>query len=220
MNTNNRTKAILTLAAVAMAILALTATSANADVNDLIAALNALEAHIDGTAPLSAGEIAAHKSTIDSNSNRIDDNATVIAASFDLVEAYDTTPGYGPLWINTGNFSRSSAPDDIHWTMYWVMQYIMDETYTVANIASHEILMDGFKFDCSAYFPGAVDPPVDPEVTHTATIDGTWLDMWGHDIMHEDRPAVRPTGTYVAPGSIVTITVPSSIVGKGYTVTI
>ena len=218
MTTRNRIRTALTLAAVAMAIGILTTTSANANVTDLIGALTALEDHIDGTAPLSAGEIETHKSTIDTNSHLMDDNSTVIAASFDLVEAYDTTPGYGPLWINHGNFSRSSAPDDIHWTIYWVMQYIMDNTYTGANISSHESLIDGFRFESSAHFPGEADPPADPEATHTVSIDGTYLDMWGHEIMHETRPARKPTGTYLAPGSIATITVPSSIVGKGFQV--
>nr|NIP27838.1 hypothetical protein [Phycisphaerae bacterium]NIR65910.1 hypothetical protein [candidate division Zixibacteria bacterium]NIP55443.1 hypothetical protein [Phycisphaerae bacterium]NIS54151.1 hypothetical protein [Phycisphaerae bacterium]NIU10520.1 hypothetical protein [Phycisphaerae bacterium] len=193
---------------------------ANADVNDLIAALNALEDHITGVAPLSGSEIAAHKATIDLNSQYIGDNATVITASFDLVTAYDTE--IGPLFVAGSpvqSFSRSSTSDeDIAWAVYNVMQYIMDYTYTVANVVSHEALLNGFKFGSSAHFPGAVDPPVDPQVTYTATIDGTYLDMWGHEIMHEDRPAVKCTGTYLAPGSIVTITVPSSIVGNGYTV--
>ncbi|MHC4736199.1 MAG: M60 family peptidase N-terminal accessory domain-containing protein, partial [Planctomycetota bacterium] len=218
MITKNRIKTVLALAAVTMTILGLMTTEANAGETELVSALTALEEHITGVNPLTDAEIAAHKATIDSNKQYMGENATVIAASFDLVEAYDNTPGYGPLWINQGYFTRDSAPDDIHWTMYWVMQYIMDYTYTAANISSYEYLLDGFKFESSAHFPGAVDPPVDPQVTHTATIDGTYLDMWGHDVMHEERPARKPTGTYLAPGSIVTVTVPSSIVGKGYLV--
>jgi hypothetical protein len=183
-----------------------------------ISALTALKNHILSSPTLSPSEIAAHKATIDANKSLFGSSSDVMTAGFDLVETYETTPGFGPLWINTGNFSRSGASDDIHWTMYWVMQYIMDETYTSANISSHEILIDGFKFESSSYFPGEADPPVDPEATHTVSIDGTYLDMWGHEIMHEDRPARRPTGTYLAPGSIATITVPSSIVGRGYQV--
>jgi hypothetical protein len=214
----NRIKTVLALTAVAMAIHGLMTTEANAAVTELVSALTALKDHITGVAPLTAPEIEAHKATIDLNSQYMGDNDTVITASFDLVATYDNTPGYGPLWINQGTFTRDSEPDDIHWTMYWVMQYIMDYTYTAANISSYDYLLDGFKFECSAHFPGGVDPPVNPEVTYTATIDGTYLDMWGHDVMHEERPARKPTGTYLAPGSIVTITVPSSIVGKGYQV--
>ena len=183
-----------------------------------VGALTALKNHILHNPALSPEEIAAHKATIDENKLLFGNDYDVMAAGFDLVETYDNTPGYGPLWINQGNFSRSSAPDDIHWTMYWVMQYIMDYTYTAVNISSHESLIDGFKFESSAYFPGEADPPADPEATHTVSIDGTYLDMWGHEIMHEERPARKPTGTYLAPGTIATVTVPSSIVGKGYEV--
>ncbi len=130
MNRRNLTRTVLILAAVAMVILVLTTTAANAAETELLSALTALKDHIEGTASLDASQIEAHKLTIDSNSGIFGDNDTIITASFDLVEAYDTTGGYGPLWINTGNFSRSGAPDDIHWTMYWVMQYIMDYTYT------------------------------------------------------------------------------------------
>jgi hypothetical protein len=220
MITKNRIKTVLTLAAVAIAILGLMTTAANAGETELLSALTALKDHITGVAPLTAAEIEAHKATIDSNKQYMGYNDTVIAASFDLVGTYDTE--IGPLFVlgsPVQSFSRSSTSDsDINWVVYNVMQYIMDYTYTVANIASYETLLDGFKFGSSAHFPGAVDPPVDPEVTYTATIDGSYLDMWGHEIMHEDRPAVKPTGTYLAPGSIVTITVPLSIVGKGYTV--
>ncbi len=185
---------------------------------ELVAALNALKDHITGVAPLSAGEIAAHKATIDFNRNHMGENSTVIAASFELVAAYENTPGYGPLWIARGQFDRDTVTDDIHWTIYWVMQYIMDYTYTLENISSHESLIDGFKFECSANFPGEADPPADPEATYTVSIDGTYLDMWGHDVMHEERPARKPTGAYLSPGSIATITVPSSIAGNGYQV--
>ena len=218
MTKRNRTRTVLTLAAMSMAILVLTATPANAAETELVSALTALKDHIEGTTPLNDNEIETHKSTIDSNSEIFGDNDTIITVSFDLVAAYDNTPGYGPLWIGHGNFARSTAPDDIHWAIYWVMQYIMDDTYTGANISSHESLIDGFKFESSSHFPGAADPPADPEATHTVTIDGTYLDMWGHDVMHEERPARKPTGTYLAPGTIATITVPSSIVGKGYQV--
>ncbi|MHC4740453.1 MAG: M60 family metallopeptidase, partial [Planctomycetota bacterium] len=192
--------------------------AASPDATTLAGVLIALRDHITGVAPLNASEIEAHKATIDTLAGFIGSHSSVIAASFDLVETYDTTPGFGPLWINTGNFNRDTAPDDIHWTMYWVMQYIMDYTYTGANVLTYDYLFEGFEFETSDYFPGYAPAPLDPDLIHTATIDGTYLDMWGHEIMHEDRPAVKPTGTYVAPGATAMIMVPSSIVGNGYTV--
>ncbi len=123
-------------------------TGASANVTDLINSLNALEDHITGVAPLDAAQIAAHKATIDSNKQRMGDNATVIQASIDLVEAYDTTPGFGPLWINVSPPGRDSLSDDLVSTMYWVQQYIMDYTYTISNVSTHEAILDGFIMDC------------------------------------------------------------------------
>ncbi|UCE46678.1 MAG: hypothetical protein JSW47_13780, partial [Phycisphaerales bacterium] len=187
---------------------------------ELVSALTALKNHILNDPALTPEEIATHKATIDENESLFASSYNVMVAAFDLVGTYDTE--IGPLFVSGSpvqSFSRSSTSDsDINWVVYCVMQDIMDYTYTAANISSYEALLDGFKFGTSEYFPGHADPPADPNATHTVSIDGSYLDMWGHDVMHEERPAVKPTGTYLAPGSIATITVPSSIVGKGYTV--
>jgi hypothetical protein len=138
--------------------------------NELFSALKALKDHITGTTALDASQIESHKLTIDANNELFGDDDTIIAACFDLVETYDTQ--IGPLWV-TGSpiqsFTRSSTTNDIHWALYNVMQYIMDWTYTNQNISRYEALFDGFKFGSSAHFPGAVDPPADPKVTHTVT---------------------------------------------------
>jgi len=187
---------------------------------ELLSAISALKNHILGIAILDDGQIETHKWTIDSHKEIFGYNDAIIEACFDLVETYDNV--IGPLWVvgspMQGGFTRSTAVNDIHWTIYNVMQYIMDETYTDKNILRYEELFDGFRFESSAHFPGAADPPVDPEVTYTVSIDGTYLDVWGHDVMHEERPARKPTGTYLAPGTIATVTVPPSMVGKGYEV--
>jgi len=216
MTTRNRTKSVMTLAAVAMAILGLATTSANAAETELVSALTALKNHITGITPLDASQIETHKLTIDSHSEIFGDNDTIITACFDLVATYDDV--IGPLWIARGQFDRRTVVNDIDWTIYNVMQYIMDWTYTEENISRYEDLLDGFKFESSANFPGAVNPPADPDQTHTVRIDGSYLKTFGHMVMHGDRPARKPTGTYLAPGTIATVTVPPSMAGKGYQV--
>ncbi len=216
MTRKNLTVTVLNLAAGAIVILVLANTAAKASEAELVSALTALKGHIEGTAPLDSSQIEAHKLTIDSNSKIFGNNDTIIAACFDLVETYDNVTG--PLWIARGKFKRSDVVNDIDWTIYNVMQYIMDETYTEENILRYEDLFDGFKFESSANFPGAVDPPADPGQTHTATISGSYLKTFGHLTMHAERPARKPTGTYLAPGTIATVTVPPSMAGKGYQV--
>ncbi len=187
---------------------------------ELLSAISALKDHITGTTTLDASQIETYKWTVDSHSDIFGYNETIIAACFDLVETYDNL--VGPLWVvgspMQGGFTRSTAVNDIHWTIYNVMQYIMDETYTEKNTLRYEDLFDGFRFKSSANFPGAVNPPADPDQTHTVTINGSYLKTFGHNTMYTGSPARKPTGTYLAPGTIATVTVPPSMVGKGYTV--
>jgi len=217
-------KRALTLRALPAAVMItafLSTTSANAGETELISALTALKNHVDGTAILSASQIEAQKFTIDDNRGIFGDSAATIQASFDLVSTYDTE--VGALWTlgspTANGFSRSTVTNDIHWTMFNVMQNIMDDTYTAGNIQTYGSggLLDGFKFGSADVFPGQVDPPADPSATYSVSLDGSFLKSWGRDTMHwSDRPARQPTGTYLAPGTVATITVPESLVGLGY----
>ena len=80
------------------------------------------------------------------------------------------------------------------------MQYIMDEVYTQENLNKYEGLLDGYKFGSSAHFPGAVDPPDDPEEAYAVKISGSYPKTYGHPTMHAERPDRKPTGTYLGPG--------------------
>ncbi len=181
---------------------------------ELFYALTALNDHVKGITPLVSSQIAGHKLTIDSQSEDIGEDSTIIKVCFDLVESYDSI--VGPLWVARGQLSRNNFTSGIDWTLYTVMQYIMDRVYTQENILNYEALIDGFKFGSSAHFPGAVDPPDNPDETYSVKIQGSYLKTYGHLTMHAERPARKPTGTYLAPGTIATLTVPFSLVGKGY----
>ena len=212
----NRTMTVLALTAVAMVTVALMTASANAGETELISALTALTHHVDGTAVLNSSQIEAYKLTIDDNRTIFGDSASIISASFGLVGTYDNY--IGPLWTvgspTANGFTRSTVANDIHWTVYNVMQNIMDETYTSSNILSQQSLLNGFKFGSANVFPGHVDPPANPTATYTVTIDGSFLDTFGRDTQGWTSPARQPTGAYLAPGSIATITVPSSLVER------
>jgi hypothetical protein len=182
----------------------------------LLSAFSALKGHLQGKAALDAEEIKAIKSIIDQNREIFGANEAIIGAAFNLVATYDEIEG--PLWIARPGFNRRGQPpaDDIHWTVYHVMQYIMDHIYTAENVARHAGLLEGFKFGSSAHFPGAVDPPIDPAAAWRVKIDASCPKPFKHQLMHEEVPARRPTGAYLAPGSIATVTVPASMLGQGY----
>lgn len=194
----------------------------------LLDAIEALSSHISGSTILSGVEIASHKETIEVNRQRLDDSATLIAGVFQLIAAYEAAEG--PLFApgsTVRSFNRNNTnPDDIgsvanenlHWVVYTAMQLVMDEVYHGETIASFEALLDGYKFESSSHFPGAVDPPTEPDQTHRVKINASFPKTFGRDTLQWNLPARKPTGCYLAPGSVVTVEVPPSLVGQGYLV--
>ena len=181
----------------------------------LLDAIAALKSHIEGYITLSPAQFAAHKETIDNLRNRFPESAVTISAVFDLIETYDTM--VGPLWVARGEFSnRNTQPIDLDWTIYHVMQYTMDGIFTAPVLAAHEALLTGFKFGSHTHFPGPCPPPEDPTASHTVTIQGSFEDTFGRHTQQWTLPARKPTGTYLAPGTIATVTVPQEIVNLGY----
>jgi len=189
---------------------------------ELLSALSALQAHVEGKTRLDASQIEARKLAVDEHRDLFGSDGAIIKASFDLVAAYDKAEG--PLWIAHKGFDRGRGgkekvpPNDIHWTLYSVMQNIMDHTYNATNVARFSVLLNGFKFGSASNFPGAVAAPADPRAVHRVKINASCPKPFKHEVMQQEVPARRPTGTYLAPGSLATVTVPLSLTGKGYSV--
>jgi hypothetical protein len=197
------------------------------DTTQIENALTALTNHLKGTPKLNAAQIAAQKAVIDANLIALGANSEIIGIAFNLVTTYESV--LGPLFMNAANvdmnggtpwnpgFDRNALKNDIHMAVMNVMQGIVDHVYTPGNLSLHESVMNGFKFKSSEYFPGKVTSTPNPSVVHTATINGSYPKAWGRPVMNDGVPwARRPTGTYLAPGSIATVTVPQSLVGKGF----
>jgi len=187
----------------------------------LLSAIAALKDHIQGSNKLDATQIEAQKLVIDTQRDIFGSNAAIIKAACDLVAAYDKANG--PLWVSGRMFTRGKGnppANDIHWTIFNVMQAIMDNVYTAENIVRHEKLLAGFKFGCSEHFPGPVEPPTDPAAVYTVKINASYLMPFKHDIQGKSLPARRPTGAYAPPGAVVTVSVPPALAGKGYQVRI
>ena len=223
---NNVLRTACMMAVTAMGIAELSAAVSPNDESEpkaeLLSALAALQAHVEGRNKLEAPQIEARKLTVDQHRELFGSDAATIKASFDLVAAYDRAEG--PLWIAQNGFSRGSnrqptpPPNDMPWTIFSVMQNIMDRVYTATNVARFPELLNGFKFGSSSNFPGAVAAPADPRTVHRVKINASCPKPFKHEVMHQEVPARRPTGTYLAPGTLATVTVPSSLVGKGYAV--
>lgn len=189
--------------------------------DELFQAAAELSSHLTGSLSLTGPEIAAHKAVLDSNKGRFDESVATITAMLDLVTTYDDE--VGPLFVSGSpvlDFNRNSVSDeDINWVIFCVMQHIMDEVYNADTLAdpAKRALLDGYLFGSSADFPGACAPPAS-NTTHTATINGSFPDTFGRDTQHWEWPARKPTGTYLPPGTIASVTVPPALVNQGYQV--
>jgi len=179
-------------------------------------ALSAIAKHFRGTGSVNSTQLAAHFDTIVANKARFSESSQTIAAVFDLVAAYEEFRSTTVLRIDFSD--RNTQTKNFDWTLFHVMQGIMDEIYTAPVLAAHEALLNGFKLGVSAQFPGPCPPPADPTVSRTVSIQGSFQDTFGRHTQQWTTPARKPTGTYLAPGTIVTVTVPPSLVNKGYKV--
>ena len=123
---------------------------------DALAAIAALKGHVTGTAKLTDEQIAPLTKTIESDAAVFGHDETIIKAALDLVSTFETK--MGPLWVSHPPFNQRGKPKGIAWAVFHVMQNIMDHVYTPGNVAKYGNLLDGYKFQCSANFPGSVAP--------------------------------------------------------------
>jgi len=192
-----------------------------ADKDDLGDALDALHNHITGAATLSPTDLNTQEDAVIANDILFESNGEMIAAALEVVSAYESSRG--PLWLNdaTRNVTIPREPAgglELEMAMIAVMQGLLDHAYVPENITRFRDVLDGAMFETSGYFPGAVDPPANPSVSYEVKINASQPAAWGSPVMYADEPTRRPTGCYLAPGSIVTVDVPPSMAGEGYSI--
>jgi len=190
-------------------------------VTDLSNALDALHNHVTGVSTLSSSELTKQKNTVLANDVLFKSNGEMIAAALEFISAYESSRG--PLWLNSAtrnvNIPRQPAGGlELERAVIAVMQGLLDHAYVPENLTRFREILDGAMFETSSYFPGAVDPPADSSVSYEVTINASQPAAWGSPVGYADNPTRRPTGCYVAPGSIVTIDVPPSMAGEGYSI--
>lgn len=180
---------------------------------ELLAAIGTLKGHIESRTEPPAGEVEALKKVFDTHHAIFGHNETIVKAALDLVTTYDTIKG--PLFVARDGWDKKDGGTavDVDRTIYDFMQNVMDEVYTAVNTERYSTVLDGFTFGCSAHFPGAVAPPTDPNTVYTVKINASSPEIVSFTAYGPPR---RPTGAYVAPGSLVTVAVPDALVGKGY----
>jgi len=187
-------------------------------------ALIDLQNHINSNNTLTETELLAIRDVFLAQPQCLPNEEFIVLAK-SVIEEYDSL--IGPLFStpNTVNgFSKDpvAAPGlGMERAMVALQQAILDVVMTPEVYAEYPDHIDGWIFNTSHTFPGYVDPPADPSVSHSMLIranfedpDGTnpYLNINGDQTNH----ALRPTGLYLAPGSLATVTVPNSLVGQDY----
>lgn len=179
-----------------------------------------LKEHMKGNKLLSAAEIMDQDAVIQANISAIGIKKEMIAKAFDLVNTYENT--IGPLFnLKDGRIMLPREPEpgkEIHYALLTIMDAIT-RSYSSAKLEEFPDVFKGAFFKTSEYFPGKVDPPTDPSNVFSVKVNASQTPNWGTPIFfHRDAYARRPTGTYVAPGTMVKIKVPASVINKGYTI--
>jgi len=194
--------------------------AAEPSVKTLSVSMQRLKQHIGGTSILKPDQINRLGAIIGENLHLIGRTDSIMSEAFDLVDCYETT--VGPLFMNEATqrgFSRNPEGGlELERVIFSIQQGLIDYAFTPGNLTKYTSVLDGAVFKTAAYFPGAVEAPKDPTAVHEVLINASQPKIWGPPVLAYENPARRPTGCYLAPGTIAEVIVPASMVKKGFSV--
>ena len=187
----------------------------------LTAALGQLQAHLDGAAPLAAEKLLQTAALIDGEAKQVANSADLLRRAFKVVDSYEAKAG--PLFLNAGTrngFPRKPAGGglELDRALFALQQALLDHVFTARNLVAFRDVLAGTAFKTAEYFPGPVGAKPDPNQVYRVTVNASQPAAWGSPVMYAEDPARRPTGCYLTPGSLATVTVPPALVGKGFAV--
>ena len=170
------------------------------------AALGMLKDHLVGNRVLTLSEQTAYMRTIVQEWD--DDTYSELSADIlDYISTYETIEGtafeYYTEWVDPAAVVATRG------LQFMLIQYLADNGYTHENVSN----MAGVQFLDHELFPGPVSAAA-PRISGSVTIDGTYNTSPGY-FLNQQYFVIRPTGYYAAPGEIVQISVPSTLVDQG-----
>jgi hypothetical protein len=188
-------------------------------------ALNDLQEHINGVTTLATDDLNLIRNIFVQFPECLAESESTILLGKSVVEDYDDQVGALFTTPNTDNgFSKNpaAAPGlEVERAMVALQQGIFDHVFTPEVYADYPQHINDWKFNSCYSFPGYVDPPADSSVSNSVLIRANFEDPDGMNPYFEingdgTNHALRPTGLYLSPGSVATLTVPDSLVGQGY----
>jgi Peptidase M60, enhancin and enhancin-like/N-terminal domain of M60-like peptidases len=196
------------------------------DNNDAVvfsAALVKIKAHIDGVTVLTAAELQEQNDRIAQTMYTLADKSETLLLAFSILTSYEAKEK-GPFFLNVktknGFPNHPAAPDgfELDRAVLAIQQSIHDVAFTPDAIAKYKTILAGKKFNSSDWFPGKVKVPANPNLIYTARINASMAADVDLRTAFSQYFARRPTGYYLAAGDVAKVTVPATMVNKGYVI--
>ncbi len=193
----------------------------------LINALNELQGHINGDFTLTPPELNQLTNILYIYSEWLPDSEMIISLAQSVVSDYDTQIGALFTTPNTQNgFSKDplTSPElNLERAMVALQQGLFDFVFTPEIHSEYPEYIEGVVFNSCNSFPGYIAPPSDATASNSVNIRANFEDPVGINPSYNingdgTEHAFRPTGLYLAPGSVAKVTVPSSLVGQDYSI--
>jgi hypothetical protein len=188
-------------------------------------ALNDLQDHINANFTLSPNDLTYIKTIFTLFPECLASSEANILLSKSVVEDYDNVFGAMFTTPNTQNgFYKdpiASPGMELERAMIALQQGILDQIFTSDVYDAFPQHINGWKYGACTTFPGFVAPPADSTIGVSVPIRANFEDPDGMNPYYEINGdgtdhALRPTGLYLSPGSVATVTVPDSLVGQDY----
>jgi hypothetical protein len=180
-----------------------------------------LNQHFSGTR-LSDLQFKSAVAEVTRNQFFLSESEAMLRQGLDLIDRFESVAG--PLFISPadrtlspGNAEQAARAAE-QFGMLEVQQAVLDNAWLADNVQACRALFEGRAWKASHRFPGAVARPADPTRELKARVDGTVARHKGRWVFFAQDPAKRPTGLYLAPGSVAEVRVPLTLVNKGFAV--
>ncbi|MGJ8726464.1 MAG: M60 family peptidase N-terminal accessory domain-containing protein [Roseibacillus sp.] len=178
--------------------------------------LDQMEAHLNGSSTLNAGQIQTLSTNLRNNIDMLGASEDILEQAIAVVELYEDVRG---SIFSGGQFNRdqfNNVNNALRQTSLDLQQGLILHGWTPQNVQRFRSSLEDKPFLSANFFPGAVAPPANPSAVYQVQINADVPRQFGFPHLFKWDATRRPTGAYLAPGSIAVVTVPPELVDKGY----
>ncbi len=177
-----------------------------ADTAEILTALQAMIAHVNGSIPITLAQREAF--WFDIIWDYKDVFATISLEVYQYISDYEAN--YPVIFQNRSQVDISTLSPETRLLIDFE-QFILDSVVNSVNANS----LEGIAFEFSNIYPGPVAASA-PRISNALLeVNGNHTHIPAAITAFDLDQAKRPTGFYAAPGEIITITIPASLVGAG-----